>query len=164
MAFKSDLIRWMYIEYLVHSWLGLIGRESGANRSGKKRAWHNLYVGHTHLYIRPGRVLRGRGGLEGKKTCACINVMGGRFLGLVSHFNNTKVSPEGVAKSAYMLRHATPPDYSRIFCRLLRRYLLVFSVFFWQKAERASVIRSEKKFCETPAVQRSCYLFFGEFL
>jgi hypothetical protein len=57
-----------------------------------------------------------------------------------------------------------PQDYSRIFCRLLQRYLLVFFCVFWQKAERASVIRSEKKFCETPAVQRSCYLFFGEFL
>ena len=86
--------------------------------------------------------------------------MGGRFLGLVSHFNNTKVSPEGVAKSAYMLKHATPP---RLFANILQvapKIFVGFFLCFWQKAERASVIRSEKKFCETPAVQRSCYLFF----
>jgi hypothetical protein len=43
---------------------------------------------------------------------------GGRFFRASFSFNNTKVSPEGVAKSAYMLKHATPQDYSRIFCSI----------------------------------------------
>ena len=49
--------------------------------------------------------------------------------------------------------------------QIFREYFAVFvgfSVFLTKGRER--VIRSEKKFCETPAVQRSCYLFFGEFL
>jgi len=49
--------------------------------------------------------------------------------------------------------------------QIIREYFAVFvgfSVFLTKGRER--VIRSEKKFCETPAVQRSCYLFFGEFL
>ena len=57
--------------------------------------------------------------------------------------------------------HATPPDYSRIFCRLLRRYLLVFFCVF-DKRQRALSDR-KKSFCETPAVQRSCYLFWWIF-
>ena len=155
MAFKSDLIRWMYIEYLVHSWLGLIGREGGANRSGKKRAWHNLYVGHTHLYIRPGRVLRGRGGLEGKKTCACINVMGGVFRASFS-FNNTKVSPEGVAKSAYML-HTTPPDFSRIFCSIC----WFFCVF--DKRQRARYQIGKKILWNTSSSKILLFVFLVNF-
>jgi hypothetical protein len=39
--------------------------------------------------------------------------------------------------------------------------LLVFSVFLTKGRERA--LSDRKKFCETPAVQRSCCLFFGEF-
>ena len=45
--------------------------------------------------------------------------------------------------------------------QIIREYFAVFvgfSVFLTKGRER--VIRSEKKFCETPAVQRSCYLFF----
>lgn len=117
--------------------------EGGANRSGKKRAWHNLYVGHTHLYIRPGRVLRGRGGLEGKKTCACINVMGAVFRASFS-FNNTKVSPEGVAKSAYMLKHATPP---RLFANILQVAPKIFVGFFcvFDKRQRERALSDRKK-------------------
>ena len=59
--------------------------------------------------------------------------------------------------------HATPP---RLFANILQVAPKIFVGFFcvFDKRQRARVIRSEKKFCETPAVQRSCYLFFGEFL
>ena len=110
------------------------------------------------LIHKTGPGFKGQRRARGKKNMRVYKRHGGLFLRASFSFNNTKVSPEGVAKSAYML-HATPPDYSRIFCRLLRRYLLlVFSVFLTKGRERA--LSDRKKFCETPAVQRSCYLFF----
>ena len=101
--------------------------EGGANRSGKKRAWHNLHVGHTHLYIRPGRVFKGQRRARGKKNMRVYKRHGGAFFRASFSFNNTKVSPEGVAKSAYMLKHATPP---RLFANILQVAPKIFVGFF----------------------------------
>ena len=135
MAFKSDLIRWMYIEYLVHSWLGLIGREGGANRSGKKRAWHNLHVGHTHLYIRPGRVLRGQRRARGKKNMRVYKRHGGRFFRASFSLITQRYHPRAWLISLYVSCHA--PKIIREYFAGCSEDICWFFLCFWQKAESA---------------------------
>jgi len=52
---------------------------------------------------------------------------GGAFFRASFSFNNTKVSPEGVAKSAYMLKYATP---QRLFANILQVAPKIFVGFF----------------------------------
>jgi len=74
---------------------------------------------------RPG--FKGQRRARGEKNMRVYKRHGGLFLRASFSFNNTKVSPEGVAKSAYMLKHATPP---RLFANILQVAPKIFVGFF----------------------------------
>merc|ERR1740129_2555397 len=89
----------------------------------KKKGVAQLTCRPRPLIHKTGPDFKGQRRARGKKNMRVYKRHGGRFFRASFSFNNTKVSPEGVAKSAYMLKHATPQDYSRIFCSILLVFL-----------------------------------------
>ena len=86
---------------------------------------------------------------------------GGRFFRASFSLITQRYHPRAWLISLYASCHA--PKIIREYFAGCSEDICWFFLCFWQKAESARY-QIGKKFCETPAVQRSCYLFFGEFL
>lgn len=92
------------------------------------------------LIHKTGPDFKGQRRARGKKTCACINVMGGRFFRASFSLITQRYHPRAWLISLYAACHAP-----RLFANILQvapKILVGFFLCFWQKAE--SVIRSEK--------------------
>ena len=124
----------MYIEYLVHSWLGLSGGGRG------KPVWKK--TGVAQLTCRPhplihktGPDFKGQRRARGKKNMRVYKRHGGRFFRASFSLITQRYQPRAWLISLYAACHAL-----RLFANILQvapKIFVGFFLCFWQKAESA---------------------------